>query len=479
MRKAYDTFLQSEVSAELAAQSGGLERYRYECAHCGEEVRIAAVGSISMIPHFRHRSGNNDVGCEDYLGQYSAISTEPHSRKSKNERAEFYFDKRSKMFYLGLSFSDDEIIAYEQLSTRFELRASAQEQPFDSLLINHKNFAPNAPTPIYIKRFSHNYFLSNTFNGIKRKYEVFRSFDTNAPIFFKIQGNDENYKAKLVRSTVLYTNVQYFVAFQSQYSIPYDSSLPNEIKVDETFQFQTMGRNFLGKNLIFKSKTAYMDSLVAAWGYQLEASETLTLLWPPAVQVEDVAVIESNNVFLYSSFALQAHGNINAHSEDIEKVSSSISRVSVKAQTKVCKNNVEIIIAKGEQHSIGFDDFQIAERYESVYNVSNDSKHYLFSRSGVTPVSKGQSISLFPGCVIRRYMFSYLDGCIYPRQHNELIGEQLLNDLISHYRRTEPFTADVFDLCDLSEIAFQYIEKCESYGLINSAAKQFIMEGRI
>ena len=61
MRKAYDTFLLSEVSAELAAKSGGLEPYRYECAHCGEEVRLAALSSISMVPHFRHRSGNNDV----------------------------------------------------------------------------------------------------------------------------------------------------------------------------------------------------------------------------------------------------------------------------------------------------------------------------------------------------------------------------------------------------------------------------------
>ena len=89
MRKAYDTFLQSEVYADLAAKNGGSEPYRYECAYCGEEVRIAAVSSVSMIAHFRHRSGNNDVDCENYLGQYGAISIDSHSRKSRNERAEF------------------------------------------------------------------------------------------------------------------------------------------------------------------------------------------------------------------------------------------------------------------------------------------------------------------------------------------------------------------------------------------------------
>lgn len=91
MRKAYDTFLQSEVPADLAAKSAGLEPYRYECAHCGEEVRLAAVGSISMVAHFRHRSGNNEVECEEYLGQYGAINIDFRSRKSKNERAEILF----------------------------------------------------------------------------------------------------------------------------------------------------------------------------------------------------------------------------------------------------------------------------------------------------------------------------------------------------------------------------------------------------
>lgn len=104
MRKAYDTFLLSEVSAEMAAKSGGLEPYRYECAYCGEEVRLATVSSINMVPHFRHLSGNNDVECENYLGQYGAISTDSQSRKSKNERAEFYFDISTKLFYLVLHF---------------------------------------------------------------------------------------------------------------------------------------------------------------------------------------------------------------------------------------------------------------------------------------------------------------------------------------------------------------------------------------
>ena len=174
MRKAYDTFLQSEVSADLAAKSSGLEPYRYECAHCGEEVRLAAASSTSMVAHFRHLNGNNDVDCEKYLGQYGAISIDSRSRKSRNERAEFYFDSGTKMFYLGLCFSENEINTYEEESARFELRTTAQEQPFSSLRINNINFLPDTPRMIPIDQFSYSYHLSNTLNNVKRRYDFLK-----------------------------------------------------------------------------------------------------------------------------------------------------------------------------------------------------------------------------------------------------------------------------------------------------------------
>ncbi len=479
MQKAYDTFLQSEVSAELAAKSGGLEPYRYECAYCGEEVRLAAVSSISMVSHFRHRSGNNDVECENYLGQYGAISTDSSSRKSKNERAEFYFDNSTKLFYLGLRFSDDEIAAYEQLTTTFELGASAQEQAFFTLCINRRNFAPDVPTIIPIHKFSYNYFLSNTLNGVKRKYELFKNSSSNSPTFFKIQGNDNYFKAKLVRSSIVYTNVQYFVVFQSQYLSTWDNRLPNDINVDDTFRFVTMGRKFLGKTLTIKSKTASVESLLMSWGYQIEASETLTLLWPPSSMVDEVSLIRSEYAYLYSSFKLLAHGNINVHSDDIRRIANGISQVSVNARIKVYSKNAEIVIDKRDQHSVGFDQIEIEEILATDYMVSDDSTHFLFNSSGVAPLTKGQSVFLTPDSVIKRYLFGYMNGCIYLRRRTELTGERLLNDVLAYYRRTEAFTWNDIDSIELSQTAFCYIESCKELGLINSAVKYFIKEGRI
>lgn len=477
MLKAYDTILQSELSADLAAKSGGFEPYRYECAYCGEEVYVAAAYSTSMVPHFRHRSGNNYVECENYLGQYGAISIDPRSRKSNRERVEFYFVKSYKTFSLGLSFSGDEINAYEQNNVVFELRTSAAEQAFFTLPINNKNFAPDAPTLITINRYAFSYFLSNTLNGTKRKYDFFKF--GNTPTFFKLQGKDSDYKAKLVRGAVLYTNVPYFVAFQSQYSTSHDAHLPYEIRVDDTFCFETMGRRFLGKILTIENKTAPIDALVQSWGYQLDTSETLILLWPPAALVEDVSIICSDYAYLYSSFELQAHGNINVHSEDIYSITNRVSKVSVKPKTKVFKKNAEIIIDKSEQYSLGFDEISSTESFAGTYTVSDDSTYFWFNRSGVKPLSYGQSISLTSHSEIRCYHFGYLTDRICPRRQEELTGELLLNDILAHCKRTEAFDRNIFSSHLLSKSASQYIEKCEVSGLINSVARQHIEEERL
>lgn len=209
MHKAYDNILQSEVSADLASQIGGFEPYRYECACCGEEVYVAASDSTRMVPHYRHRSGNNDVECENYLGQFRTISTDSCSRRSNRERVEFYYDNNSKTFNLGLSFSESEIQSCEQHNVDFEIRTNDLDTPFRVLSINDVNFTPDVPTLVPLDIFSFNYYLSNTLNGAKRKYDFVKM--GNTPTFFKLQGNDNDFKAKLVHSAKLFTNTQYNV----------------------------------------------------------------------------------------------------------------------------------------------------------------------------------------------------------------------------------------------------------------------------
>lgn len=98
MLSAFDTLLQTVVSANIAAANSDNEAFRYECLCCGEEVFLAAQDSIYKATHFRHRSGNNDKDCELYLGQYGLVPTSPSSRNKRTERVEFYYQNLHKAF---------------------------------------------------------------------------------------------------------------------------------------------------------------------------------------------------------------------------------------------------------------------------------------------------------------------------------------------------------------------------------------------
>ena len=481
MRKAYDTFLLSEVSADLAAKAGSFEPYRYECAHCGEEVRLAAICSKSKSSHFRHRSGNSDVECEYYLGHYDAFSTDARSRKSKSERAEFYFDSNMKMFFLGLRFSEDEIAVYEHLSTVFELRESTHAQPFYSLRINSNNFTPDVQRMISLDKFSYNYFLSNTFNNVKRNYEVFNKSSNISATFFKIKVGDCNSRGKLVRSAILYTNTPYFVVYQKsdQYWDQRDIILPDEIKVEDTFKFETMRMKFLGKVLSITSKTPQIDSLLLSWGYQLEVEETLTLLWPPAIYLDDTAQINANYAYLYSTFEIQAHGNINIHSKDIDKLSNRLSKISVITKTKIYKKNTELMLEKYEYKQNDYTNIPVAKKQAKNYGAVDGNSFLFCQRYGVSPLSEGMTVQLTPESEVRHYKFGYLDEIISALKYQTACGDSLLQDILMNYKRTEIFKWEDYESLHLSQVAFQYIETCKKHGQINSAVKYFIEEGLI
>lgn len=473
MQKAFDTILQSEVSATLVAHSGGFEQYRYECACCGEEVFVAAPYSKKQVAHFRHRSGNNDVKCENYLGQFGMLSANSRSRKSNRERVEFYFDFTNKIISIGLRFSEKEIQDYEQQSVDFELRAKESEKPFRVLKINRLNFTPEVPTMIPLIKFSLMYYLSNTSNGAKRKYDLFKH---NTPTFFRILGNDRDFKAKLVRGAILYTDTPYFVVVESHCTV---YSVFDGIEIENAFYFDTMERRFAGMFMRIINKTAKVDNLINSWGYQLEASETLTMLWPPAAIKDETTVINSDYAFLYTSFALQAHGNINTSSEDIVQDFTGVSKILIKEKVKVLRKNAEIVLHKADRHSSSLDKISILKDNLDKFTVLDDSMYFMFSNAEVMPLKRGQTVILFPQSTIKHYFFGYLDKVIVPLQKEEFRGRELLDDILSHYKRTEVYCDDIQHALTLSDTAIEYLMECEGSGFINSVAKQCIEEAKL
>jgi len=204
----------------------------------------------------------------------------------------------------------------------------------------------------------------------------------------------------------------------------------------------------------------------------------LTLLWPPASLSEDVSLIEADAAYLYSTFELQAHGNINVHSENIMGIDKGITKVAVQPRAKVYKKNAELTLEFYEHESVVLTELPIVHKTASDFQVA-DNTAYLFNRSGVLPLSKGAIVKMTPGSEVRHYSSGYLYEVVTPQGLVAISEELLLQDAQIYYKRSEPFVWNDFVSLNLSQIAFQYIEKCEATGLINSAVKNLIKEGRI
>ena len=408
MRNAYDVILSDCVDAESAAQGSGSEQYRYECARCGEEVHLRAVGSQNKAPHFRHRNGNNDIECENYLGSRNTIINSALSRRNVKDKIEFYFSNITKTFRIGVKFSAEEIASYEQSKASFQVRNSRTGSPSTSITINRSNFCPNASESIPIQEFSWEYYVSSSMDAEPRKYELFKKREYLCPSFFKIQAGDgeDDFTAKLVRDDILYTNTPYLVVFTRQYG-----TLSFQRDVRQEIRFNTMGKDFTGVVVVFTQKTAMMKQQLESWKYRLEANEILTLLWPPSVRTDELMSISSNCAYLYTTFELRAHGNTNASFMDIAMLGNGVSKISINKLTKIYMRGAELVLDKCVHAPNEHDVVLVKQEISKNYDASDDGA-YLFSCSGVSSISNGASVLLAIGSEVRHYSFGYLDKIV-------------------------------------------------------------------
>jgi hypothetical protein len=149
MLEAYDTQLETVVSADEAAINGDIGYYRYECACCGEEVNIAAVGSSSVVTHFRHKSGNNDIDCEKYLG---GLGQRYYEKSTNGGNIELYFDEQQKTFQLSIAFSEAALQEHEKANSSLYIANTSETScggiitirpPFFQTAISKNTFIPN------------------------------------------------------------------------------------------------------------------------------------------------------------------------------------------------------------------------------------------------------------------------------------------------------------------------------------------------
>lgn len=480
MQKAYDTMLCDYVDADVASKNGGDEPYRYECPRCWEKVHLCAANSRNQVTHFRHRSSNNNVECENYLGNRNSIIRNALYHRNVRDKIEFYFSSVTKMFSMGVKFNTEEIMTYEQNDTILQIKTSFTSKPILTIPINSSRFLPDISELIPINNFSWEYYVSSTKDSHQRKYEIFYK-DKHGnlfPSFFKIlaNGDEDNFKAKLVRTKTLYTNTPYLIIFTHQYG---RLNFSGDVKISKTFNFTTMGRDFSGFVITFTAKTVRIEQQLEAWKYKLESNESLTLLWPPAPQIDDTMVIKTKNAYIVSSFELQAHCNINVHTNDIEKLENGVSKILVSDQTKIYKKNAELLLASQKAMISEYDVILIIHETAKKFTAPDDNT-FLYNSFGIVQMNKGMSTSLTDKSEIRHFSYGYLDRIITAENTVDFQDKGcILKAILIYYKNEEDFNWNDYKSLNLSSIAEEYIKLCENSGKINSAAKRFIKEGHI
>ena len=472
MLSAFDTLLQTVVSANIAAANSDNEAFRYECLCCGEEVFLAAQDSIYKATHFRHRSGNNDKDCELYLGQYGLVPTSPSSRNKRTERVEFYYQNLHKAFYMSFRFNDAEITAYENANSCIEIRASRNEKPFFSKKINHTNFADDIPERFMLEVNASPYFISNTANNIKREYRLFGDI---GPTFFKIQGEEPDFTAKYIKSNSLYTNVKYFIAWPGRNTAQiYLEKMPG-VQIDDFLQFRTMNNCTVWALVAtFTDKNPQLDALLQSWGYDLNTSEQLTLLWPPAFENDETLHISSNTIYVFSSFVLQASGNTNTASNTIHKLDDGITRIEVKDKLRILKKNAEMSV-EVKTFTDEIPAHSICKTTAKKFVVPDKGTFYCYSSKGVEKLIPGQKVFLTETSTVVEYCGNYISAIItLPREEEQSLSRKM-QDALSYYWVSIPFEKEIED--HYPESISTYLRESKAKGRINKAVLSLFEEG--
>ena len=470
MLNAFDTLLQIAVSANAAAANSDNEAFRYECLCCGEEVFLAAQDSVYQATHFRHRSGNNDKDCELYLGKYGIVPSTPSFRNKRQDRVEFYYNNTHKVFYMSFKFSDEEISAYETANSCIEVRSSRTQQPFFTKKINHINFCNDIRETYVLDTYASPYYISNTSNNIKREYNL---FDETSPTFFKIQGEGLDYTAKYIKSNSLYTNVKYLIVWPGCNSAQIRLNNVPGVIIYDRFEFVTMNNTRVWALVAtFVDKNPQLDALVQLWGYNISASEELTLLWPPACKDDETLYVTNNSIYVLSSFAL-APGNTNVHSSFIHPVDTNVTRIDIKDNLIIIKKNAEMLV-KTTAFLSEIVPLDLQHITTTKFVVPNKGLFYCYSSRGAEKLSPGQTVFLTETMFVVEYCGNYKLKVITLQEDIEPSLSEKIRDALSYYWVSTPYSNTVDEHC--SDDALEYLHKSKTQGYINQAVLRLIEE---
>ena len=464
MLVAFDNLLQIEITADDAAKCGSDAAFRYTCLHCGEEVFVAASDSIQRCSHFRHKHGNNDTECEEYIGSnYNSVKS--YSVSSPRNRLNFYYN--AKQFYYGIRFSREEIEKYQNENKKIELR-SKDDILLQLQSISFQDFVPDDLTFFPITKYSDKYLLSIG-EEKQSSYLLFR----RVPLFFKLPNEELQGYVRLVKGSTIYTDTYYLVIAEgTNFSFsPFINS--SNIIIRNNFEFLTLGKKFYACTIYIKEADHVVTSVFESWGYRLEKPERVVLLWPPSSICEEETIPLGENVYCSSSFEIKGMRNTNVKQESIKNIDEQVTQIKIDKEVRIVNKNAELFLRKKRTEFMVTDSI-IENIHTKEYQLTGAFSARLFSRSGVKRLPVGALIRL----TNNSYVIEYDNNIPINKYFNKTASFDLEKycDEASIYYRHKVLLPLTFDINDYPSCIQKSISLENDILMINGAIMRYIEE---
>ena len=203
-----------------------------------------------------------------------------------------------------LFFTEEELQAYEKENDRLMVSSKYCADPFLSIPLSKEVFVPGRKSYFTITEFSTQYIVSfdSGFNSCIYQ-DVMR--DPKKINIFRVRMQDEHCKHQT--SSLLYTNTEYIGISECEETMQELASLEYIIS-EEMFSFVTENRDFYGLKFSVKQVEFSVRHFFRKHDYQLETSESFSILWPPVYIRNSRSICAGDTIYVHSSFELICSG---------------------------------------------------------------------------------------------------------------------------------------------------------------------------
>lgn len=394
-------------------------------------------------------------------------------KKRIHNRTEIYFDIKQKTFYAAVSFPEGKLKEFEEKFCVLEFRSSYSSQPYESIRINHQNFASDSMVQFPLKLTTNDCYIAISGANYHSHYEILSNNDF--PTFFKIPlGENSGNLARRIVGGKIYTNTSYYIIAKDQKIVQKIANYRQDIVIGAVDEISALGSTIYGAAIEILSANPDLNDLLSYFNYSLEVSENITPLWPPMYSVDGGLCSDEKKVYLYASFVLVPHSNISCEDDKLEPFDD-LFELDISHPVRISHNNVNMQIEQRESIHL-----QIDETCELVaaakVEVTEPNSFYLIDSDGYRELPIG-SYFLTQSSRIVKYKSNYPVKIYHSPETISKSRIAILRDAMAYYKVTIPFDEALVEKYTLSAVAQTYLETCRINKRINSKALELIKAG--